>query len=90
MSENGILKEEIFRQCGNYFARENRFWERLTIKHRVVSEEEIVAKQRLNEAIFRTGSAAAVSSGRKDLVETLNWEYQEVSLSIQNYRRIVT
>lgn len=88
MAERRSLDEERLRQCYLFFQREVAHWDRLTGKRVIISTEEFEAKKEIIEAVHRVAAVAAVECGQQE-VQTLQWNFRELSMAMESYKRIM-
>lgn len=86
MAEKRNINQEIVKQCGDYFNREQRYWQRLITKRRSISTEEVQAKKRIIEAIYRVGAAAAIEE-RNVVIDDLLWDFKELKEVSKDYEK---
>ncbi|KXJ30247.1 hypothetical protein RP20_CCG005942 [Aedes albopictus] len=87
MSAKRDLHEETIKQCTEFFTRELSHYNRLLVKRIEISNEELHAKELIIEAVFQIGSAAVMRTGRRDHMDTYNFNYGELRMALEEYRR---
>lgn len=89
MAEKRNADEEIVKQCCDFFNREYAHWSRLAIKKTPISEEEYRAQEEIITAVFRVAEAAVLKIDQPTWRENLKFDYLELQMEMQFYRRVM-